>query len=442
MLFYELETDETEEEKYVVSGEIWYTAAAVAAVILPIFGLAWSAFIDPCFHREDRVTLLRTALLMFILLLLSTLIYWLDSDTAGLKWKTCLCVFCYSAAPISLLFFLSIVKREKNLKKWWILVGINAVIHCSAFFSGICFRIGSDGVLQRGLLGYFGCLISGFLIFTLIRQALERYRSEKKAEILVLGFAVVLTVGGITADCFPKCQISPFLHVITAMIGSSAAFYIWLHVQAAREHELALKAEQRIQIMISQIQPHFLFNTLSTIQALCRLDPEKAFEITEKFGTYLRQNIDSLSHSELIPIAVELEHTRIYAEIEMIRFPSVQMEYQIQDDSFSVPALTVQPIVENAIRHGVRARPWGHVLVKTSCEQDGHHILIQDNGAGFDVQDLDEQEGVHIGIRNVRERVEHFCGGSMNIESTRGRGTAVTIIIPFKKEEQDESDLR
>ena len=179
-------------------------------------------------------------------------------------------------------------------------------------------------------------------------------------------------------------------------------------------HEEDLKAQQRIKIMMSQIRPHFLYNTLSSIQALCLADPEKAFEVTERFGTYLRQNIDSLDQPKLIPFPKELEHTRVYSEIEMIRFPSIRIEYDTEDVDFRLPALTVQPIVENAIRHGVRGKAEGVVRISTRKINGFHEIGITD-------------------IRSVRERLAGMCSGTMTVESRIGAGTRVTIRIPAEE---------
>ena len=189
-------------------------------------------------------------------------------------------------------------------------------------------------------------------------------------------------------------------------------------------------AEQRIQIMMTQIQPHFLYNTLSTIQALCAIDPAKAVEITGKFSSYLRQNLNTLEFPGMISFEKELEHTRSYADIEMVRFPNIRVEYAIEDSGFSVPPLTVQPIVENAIRHGVRIREEGIIRVSAYQTEEGHEILISDNGVGFDVQTLGQNEGTHIGLKNVQERIETMCGGSVKVESRIDEGTRVTIFIP------------
>ena len=96
-------------------------------------------------------------------------------------------------------------------------------------------------------------------------------------------------------------------YLTDAIVTDCILYYNWLHMRFVKEYEEALRARQRIEIMMSQMQPHFLYNTLMTIQALCRKDPEKAFEITGRFGIYLRQNIDSLEHMELIPLKIRLK---------------------------------------------------------------------------------------------------------------------------------------
>ena len=219
-----------------------------------------------------------------------------------------------------------------------------------------------------------------------------------------------------------------------ATVNSCLFYYIWMHLEFVHDHEKALMAEQRIKIMMSQIQPHFLYNTLSSIQALCLADPEKAFDVTEKLGTYLRQNIDSLDQPQLIPFEKELEHTRVYSEIEMIRFPSIRIEYDTRDTDFSIPALTVQPLVENAIRHGIRGVENGIVCVSSKKAGDFYEIMISDNGRGFDVQAAENASGTHIGLHNVKERIEEMCGGTLTIESITGAGTTITIRIPAEKE--------
>ena len=126
----------------------------------------------------------------------------------------------------------------------------------------------------------------------------------------------------------------PVSFLTISIVISSALYYIWLHFQFVRAHEKDLAAEQRIQIMMSQIQPHFLYNTLATIRSLCLKSPETAAQTIDKFSRYLRQNLDTLSQSGLIPFRQELEHVKIYTEIEMLMFPYIHIRYDIEDDRF------------------------------------------------------------------------------------------------------------
>ena len=163
--------------------------------------------------------------------------------------------------------------------------------------------------------------------------------------------------------------------------------------------------------------------------------------ILEDFSTYLRQNLETLNRTELIPIKKELEHTRLYAEIETLRFPNIRVDYRIEDDAFSIPALTIQPLVENAIRHGVRSRKDGLVTVSTARGTGGHRITIEDNGVGFDTNREAGGEKSHIGIQNVKARIEQTCGGTMVLRSEIGKGTCITLFIPDASEKGKERKL-
>ena len=262
-------------------------------------------------------------------------------------------------------------------------------------------------------------------------QSIRNYRESKKLEKWIPLIVTAMIVVSVALDFRVHSEVDQSISFLTyAIVAGSVFYYIWLHLQFVREHERDLMASQRIQIMMTQIQPHFLFNALNTIRALYAKDPPLADQTLENFSVYLRQNLDSLSHTDLIPIAKELEHTRLYAEIEMLRFPNVRMEYQIEDGYFEIPPLTIQPLVENAIRHGVRSRKEGRVTVSVAREGGMHRITIEDNGVGFDPGQEQLSDESHIGIRNVKNRVEQMCGGTMILKSEIGKGTSVTLLIP------------
>ena len=282
------------------------------------------------------------------------------------------------------------------------------------------------------------CLyVSLALLAYLLYLTIHEYLGSRLQEILIPMLSIVMILVAIWLDGKTPEGALMISYLTIAMSVSSVLYYIWLHHQFVLEHEEDLKAQQRIQIMMSQIQPHFLYNTLSAIQVLCHTNPEKAADITEDFGSYLRQNLAFLNNSGLIPFQKELEHTKTYAEIEETRFPNIRVTYDIQDSTFSLPSLTLQPIVENAIRHGVRIREEGVVTVSTRKEKEWHLLEIRDNGTGFDVNMLDTADDSHIGLRNVRSRIESMCNGTLTVQSLIDEGTTVMIQIPDNSEEAD-----
>ena len=189
-------------------------------------------------------------------------------------------------------------------------------------------------------------------------------------------------------------------------------------------------AESRISTMISQIRPHFIYNTLGSIEYLCLEDPPKAGKLVHSFAKYLRGNFGELDNPKPIRMSQEMEHVRHYVHIENVRFPDMTFTINMNSEDFMLPALTIQPIVENAIKHGLMKLSHGGSICLTSWETDTHHcVSIEDDGVGFDTGILlDERK--HIGLRNIRGRLESMVNGTLEIESTVGKGTKVSIRIP------------
>ena len=404
---------------------VWAAASfPPAATLLVMLYVIWQ---DPYIEKINRRTMLLIVLLVFIILVLDCLNA-LFLIRVLVPERIVVDICCYAARPLAIVLLLRVLEPEKQHPLCWVLLGINTAIHMTAVFSPICFTLDSTGLFIRGPLGYTSHIVSGILLIYMTCASVRISFGSGKRESLLPVLSVFLIAASVALDSL--ISDVPVSMVTHAMVLCCVLYYIWLHLRFVRAHENALMAEQRIQIMISQIQPHFLYNTLSTIQALCRTAPEKASEVTERFGTYLRQNLDALRQTQCIPVEKELEHTRVYTEIEALRFPNVHVEYKIQDTGFSVPSLTIQPLVENAIRHGVRIREDGRVEVRTRAAEAFHEITITDNGIGFDLQSAERASGDHIGLKNVQERVAAQCGGSMEIVSQIGSGTTITIRIP------------
>ena len=203
-------------------------------------------------------------------------------------------------------------------------------------------------------------------------------------------------------------------------------------ILAENERQLT---ESRISTMISQIRPHFIYNTLGSIEQLCELQPETAAKLIHNFSYYLRGNFRELDNPAPIRLSQEIEHIRYYVSIEQIRFPDIEIKFDLQAGDFLLPALSVQPLIENSIKHGLMKLSKGGCVTVSSYETDTHYcVSVEDNGVGFDTSILLDKRK-HIGLRNIRCRVETMCDGTLTVESTPGVGTKVTISVPKRVRE-------
>ena len=188
-------------------------------------------------------------------------------------------------------------------------------------------------------------------------------------------------------------------------------------------------AHQRASIMVLQMRPHFIYNTMMSIYYLCKQDPDLAQQVTLDFTTYLRKNFTAIASAGLIPFSEELEHTRAYLTVEHAQFEdSLFVDYDTPHLDFSLPALTLQPIVENAVKHGMDpdSEPL-HIFIRTVKTDSGSEIIVENNGVDF--EPADDQEP-HIALKNIQQRLEMMCHGKMTITPRTGGGTAVKVTIP------------
>lgn len=186
---------------------------------------------------------------------------------------------------------------------------------------------------------------------------------------------------------------------------------------------------QRSDVMVLQMRPHFIYNTMMGIYYLCDQDPEKAKQVTLDFTIYLRKNFTAIASQNTVPFKDELEHTRAYLAVEQAQFEdSLFVVFDTPHTMFRVPPLTLQPIVENAVKHGmISSSDPIHISVITRQTDSGSEIIVEDDGPGFDPV-KDNQE--HIALNNIRERLALMCKGELIISSREGGGTSVKVTIP------------
>ena len=230
----------------------------------------------------------------------------------------------------------------------------------------------------------------------------------------------------------------PRFFLCILLLFLTALFYIYRAKQSElfQEKELEL-SEGRMAIMLSQIQPHFLYNSFVAIKQLCDINPKAAKDAVTEFSDYLRGNLDSLTLKTLILFNKELKHIENYLALEKRRFgDKLKIVYDFKAQDFMLPALTLQPIVENAVRYGVTKKEEGGTVIIETSETETHILIkISDDGVGFNLEEVKQDGRSHIGIENVRNRLSAMCNGTLRIESEIDVGTTATISIP------KESDL-
>ena len=201
--------------------------------------------------------------------------------------------------------------------------------------------------------------------------------------------------------------------------------------------------EAKVSVMVSQIQPHFMYNALSSIAMMCTLNPETAQEATITFADYLRGNMDSLKQTAPVAFETELEHLKKYLYIENLRFADLlNVENDIQATDFKLPLLSIQPLVENAVKHGVgMAEDGGTVKISTRETENAYEVIVEDDGVGFDVIEKKNDGRSHVGMENTKKRLHDMCGGEVIITSVIGKGTTAKVILP-KEGQPDENTVR
>jgi two-component system LytT family sensor kinase len=310
--------------------------------------------------------------------------------------------------------------------------------------------------------GYVWFAISPLILF-LGRTFTFDNGGWKRAIPIHLGASIVLALTELAIDAFflPKLgymkryESYPYLEIYKIFVLVNLHFSVGIYwgvlgIQQAikyfrkyRERELrtsqleARLATTRLQVLKMQLHPHFLFNTLNAISELIYRDPESAERMISDLSDLLRMSFENLEIQE-IPLKQELEFLEKYLEIELMRFHDrLKVEMHISPDTLdaSVPNMILQPLVENAIKHGIGPRSEGGKIDIDAVRENGHLALtVRDNGLGVPAGDVENlNEGV--GISNTRRRLRHLYGEghSFTLQNEEISGLAVNLVIPYKE---------
>ncbi len=352
-----------------------------------------------------------------------------------------LALFTYSQALVMILFpfFLSLAAmecmRKKERKTAERAIAISGVFDLTLMILSVSgFAVIYDLTKYWVIIEVVFCV----LFFILCIRSMKDTGKRKKTALAffaLLFLTLLFDMAGLGESVYSRavCTKTIFMVMTVLYIVLLIRDVIVNRKAVARMEKLDKELEEsRIAVMLTQIQPHFLYNCLNTIYYLCGKDAAMAQQAISDFSDYLQINLKSLNQKHLVLFTKELKHVKTYLKLEQLRFEDdLHIVYQIGPDNFSIPALSLQPLVENAVKHGICPKEGGGtVTIETWETKEDFVIAVKDDGVGFDVQSIIEEGGKHIGIDNVRRRLWAMSKAILEIDSLPGKGTTATIRIP------------
>ena len=414
-------------------------AMAVSGLVLTSLGLILSVACRPI-ERWTRSYFIANFSIMFIGASAITVDYYAGIFHMGGLVKVLIFIESVSSSLLMPLLTVYLLKlcgeswRKSTLFLWVIGLWVSyMVLLIYTQFTSVIYSVSAQGVYSRGplyplllvspaaimLLNLIGLIRRWNTLTPRLRKAVSVYIAAPLAAIILQMFFYGL-----------------LLVTLSVIIGAYVLFVFILLEQTdiaiSRARE---SAEKEFGLKVLQMRPHFIYNAMTSIYYLVDTEPQAAKEAIRDFSRYLHQNFSAVVKTENIPFEEELAHTRAYLTIEKTRFGDrLDVAYDTPSTMFSLPPLTLQPIVENAVKHGKDpyAGPF-HLTIRTQKTASGSEVVVADNGRGFNHADNGEP---HIALKNIQQRLEIMCGGTLEITSREGGGTVVTVTIPDDRQEK------
>ena len=415
--------------------EVFYFSIISAALLLSVAGL-WFTAVMPGIDRWGKRFFLRYFIVLMtccFFAFIELILYHFPVPVAAI-FIVVFMELLFLALPLPMLTTYMLhacgesTRSNRLLYAVRVLLAVYFVVLAGAPFIGVFSCIGPDNQYGRGPL--YALLLLPLIAILLLNLAGAMRRRARMSHKVFLSFVIAQVPMMVTllvmlfVDVIPLFDIS---YVVSALAMYSFILSDQVEQDLRNQREIA---HERASVMVLQMRPHFIYNTLMSIHSLCSLDPRKAQQITMDFTNYLRRNFNAVASDRTIPFSTELEHTRAYLAVEQAQYDDMLVvEYDTPFIYFRLPPLTLQPIVENAVKHGMDldSEPL-HISIRTRHADAGTEIIVEDNGPGFDAAAGDSEPG--IALKNIRQRLEMMCGGSLAITSGAGGGTAVMMTIP------------
>ena len=309
-----------------------------------------------------------------------------------------------------------------------VLTGVHFIGCMLTPFTGFFYEITEENRYRLGK-GVIFCNILPMVVLLMIIIISVHYRKvlKPRAGVALYGYSCICFLGQVVKVLFEGVMsINPYITLATIIL--------FFNMQYDRDVQQKLDKEKleelNMKMMLGQIRPHFLYNTLACIRGLCEKEPAMAKKLMNDFTIFLRANMDSLTNHELIPFEQELLHIKSYLNlVQQMYGEKLEVVYEIKTTQFLIPTLSLQPLVENAVHKGIKnKKDGGKLTIQTEETEKYFQIIVSDNGTGFDRNVL--KEDGHIGIKNVQKRLSVMCKGILVIDTAFGIGTTVYITIP------------
>ena len=416
----------------------WSVAAGFsicgAMLIMMAIGIALSAFM-PALDRWSRryFIMFFSILFLYAVVITADMIIYTHPDMAAAQKTVIISEYLFFSVltPMPMPFLLHCCseskKRSVQLRAVMALWGVFCIMLVAAQFTDVIYYTVSDNQYFRGPL--FPLLMAPLAMIMILNIAglIRRRKKLSKKVFTALLIYLVPTAIFIIMFMFADVEILvSFWMVLCALTMFGLVLMDNVEQYMRQQREIA---NQRAGIMVLQMRPHFIYNTMMGIYYLCKQDSDKAQRVTLDFTTYLRKNFAAIASEDTVPFKDELEHTRAYLAVEQAQFEdSLFVSFDTPHTLFRVPPLTLQPIVENAVKHSMSASSDPiHISVVTRQTDMGSEIIVEDDGPGFNPVDDNEP---HIALNNIRQRLELMCKGELEIAPREDGGTSVKVTIP------------
>ena len=409
-------------------------AISGAMLVMMSIGIAFSAFM-PALDRWSRryfITFFSVLLIYAGIISIDMMIYDNPEMASLLRIIMILEYLCFSVLtvmPMPLLLHccgeeqINSVLLRAEIMMWCVFcIMLLATQLCDMFY-----YVSSDNQYYRGPL--FPLMISPLAVIMIINTAALIIKRKKISKRFFLALLIYILPTTILVILYMFAAVDLVVSFWVFLCALTMFALILTDNMKKYMHQQREIANQRANVMILQMRPHFIYNTMMGIYYLCGQDSQKAKQVTLDFTTYLRKNFDALASEDTVPFKDELEHTRAYLAVEKAQFEdSLFVSFDTPHTLFRLPPLTLQPIVENSVKHGMAASDDPiHITIVTRQTDTTSEIIVEDDGPGFGSVDNNEP---HIALKNIRERLKLMCKGTLEISPREGGGTSVKVTIP------------